>query len=110
MCIIVVAIGIYGVPGYLLRKEPYNPSKAMRKFTEHVIRVGGHPFLYADQFYNETEFEELFDLKLWHHVRSKYHASRNFPTLWDKVKPEVDIIQGGDRVFFANNTKQSKQA
>ena len=93
------------VPGYLIRKEPYNPSKAMRRFNELVLSVGGHPFLYADQFYHEAEFEQLFDLDLWRKVRVKYHADGNFPGLWEKVRAEVDIIKGGDRVFFADKKR-----
>jgi len=97
-------LGIYGAPGPVLRKTPYNPTKAMRRFTDFVREVGGHPFLYADQFYTEAEFEELFDLSLWRKCREKYHAEGNFPTLWEKVKPEVDIISLGDRTLFAQET------
>jgi len=100
-------LGIYGVPSYLTRKEPYNPSRAFRKFNELVKKVGGHPFLYADQFYTEEEFEQLFDLTLWQACRQKYHAEGNFPKLWNKVRPEVDIINGGDRLFFAETKKLS---
>ena len=50
-----------------------------------MLQVGGHPFLYADQFYNEEEFETLFDLRLWRVVRDKYSATGAFPSLWDKV-------------------------
>ena len=39
-------------------------------------------------------------------VRAKYHAEGNFPGLWEKVRAEVDIIKGGDRVFFADNKKR----
>ena len=59
-------------------------------------RVGGHPFLYADQWFSEADFEKLFDLTLWRSVREQYGAEGNFPTLWDKIKPEVDIAKEGD--------------
>ena len=39
-------------------------------------------------------------------MRAKYHAEGNFPGLWEKVRAEVDIIKGGDRVFFADNKKR----
>merc|ERR1712032_919051 len=105
-------IGIYGAPGYLTKrkqqgnhgqtrseKDPlaYNPTRAMRTYTDFVRRVGGHPFLYADQWCTESEFEELFDLKGWRRCRQKYSADGNFPTLWDKIRPEVDIIAEGDQ-------------
>jgi len=106
-------LGIYGAPGYLTKRSAakdhgnkvpkegekfaYNPSRAMRTFTDFVRKVGGHPFLYADQFCTESEFEEMFDLTAWRKVRDKYKASENFPTLWEKVRPEVDVITEGDR-------------
>lgn len=95
-------IGIYGAPGPVLRKQPYNPSRAMVKFMDFVREVGGHPFLYADAFFTEQQFEELFDLTLWRKCRTKYEAEGNFPTLWEKVRPEVDIIRLGDRMLFAS--------
>mmetsp|Transcript_142534 Transcript_142534/g.443260 ORF Transcript_142534/g.443260 Transcript_142534/m.443260 type:complete len:104 (-) Transcript_142534:65-376(-) len=98
-------LGIYGAPGYLLRKEPYNPSRAFQRFMAFVKRVGGHPFLYADQFFTEKDFEELFDLTLWRECRAKYHAEGNFPTLWDKVRPEVDILSIGDVTLFEDKKK-----
>eukprot|EP00928_Gymnodinium_smaydae_P072652 TRINITY_DN55981_c0_g1_i1.p1 TRINITY_DN55981_c0_g1~~TRINITY_DN55981_c0_g1_i1.p1 ORF type:complete len:546 (-),score=58.44 TRINITY_DN55981_c0_g1_i1:140-1777(-) len=99
-------LGIYGVPGYLLRKEPYNPSRAMTRYTKFVKEIGGHPFLYADQFYSEKDFEEMFDLTCWRSCRKKYHAEGNFPTLWEKVGPEVDIVKIGDMTLFPNDEKK----
>merc|ERR1711972_391961 len=49
-------LGIYGAPGYVLRREPYNPTKSFHRFMDFVKRVGGHPFLYADHFFTEAEF------------------------------------------------------
>merc|ERR550525_274082 len=40
-------LGLYGVPGFVKRKEPYNPSKAMRAFEGFVRDIGGHSFMYA---------------------------------------------------------------
>lgn len=63
--------------------------------------------MYADQFYGEPEFERLFDLTLWRQCRTKYHAEANFPTLWNKVKAEVDIVTEGDRVLFPDTKKKA---
>lgn len=101
-------IGIYGVPGYVLRKEPYNPSRAMLKFIEFVIEVGGHPFLYADHWFTETEFEKIFDLTAWRQCRKKYEADGNFPTIWEKVRPEVDVIKMGDVTLFPSGKAKDK--
>lgn len=103
-------LGIYGAPGYVLRKKPYNPARAMIRFTDFCRRVGGHPFLYADQFCTEKEFEEMFDLTLWRACRAKYGAEGNFPTLWEKIRPEVDVRKLGDHVLFAATQDGKKQA
>jgi len=95
-------LGIYGAPGYLLRKTAYNPALAFKKFMEFVRRVGGHPFLYADLWCTEAEFEELFDLTLWRRCREKYGGDGNFPTLWEKIRPEVDIMSVGNETLFAS--------
>jgi delta24-sterol reductase len=99
-------LGIYGAPGPVLRKTPFNPARAMRRFIDFVRQVGGHPFLYADNFFTEKEFEEMFDLTLWRKCRTKYHAEGNFPTLWEKVRSEVDVINVGDRTLFEDQKKQ----
>lgn len=97
-------IGIYGAPGKLLRKEvgTYNPAQAFRKYMDFVQRVGGHPFLYADFWGDEDSFEKLFDLEGWRRCRRRYCGEdgetkvKNFPTLWEKIKPEVDICKEGN--------------
>lgn len=101
-------LGIYGVPGNLLRKKPYNPSKAFRRFMEFVRKVGGHPFLYADQFITEEEFDEIFDLTLWSKCRARYGAEGNFPTLWEKIRPELDIISVADETLFVEDDKKQQ--
>lgn len=86
-------LGIYGVPGFVKRKQPYNPVKAMRAMEKFTRDVGGFSFLYADIFMTKQEFEEMFDLKLYEVVRKKYGANGAFPHLYDKVKPEIDVFK-----------------
>jgi len=57
--------------------------------------VGGYPFLYADIFMTREEFEKMFDLTLYEQVRKKYFAEGAFPHLYDKVKPEIDVVEIG---------------
>jgi hypothetical protein len=45
---------------------------------------------------DRTEFEEMFDLKLYDECRHKYLADGAFPHLYDKVKPELDVIAIGN--------------
>jgi len=57
--------------------------------------VGGYHFLYADTFLTREEFEEMFDLTAYETVRSKYYAEGAFPHLYDKTKPEIDVVAVG---------------
>lgn len=86
-------LGIYGVPGFVKKKLPYNPVKAMRVMEKFTRDVGGFSFLYADIFMTREEFEEMFDLTLYEIVRKKYAAEGAFPHLYDKVKPEIDVFK-----------------
>lgn len=95
-------LGVYGIPGAIKRREPYNPTKAMREMEKFTRDVGGYSFLYADIFMSESEFEEMFDLTLYRQVREKYKADGAFPTLFDKVKPEVDVISIGEKYALNN--------
>ncbi|KAJ8962634.1 hypothetical protein NQ318_001027 [Aromia moschata] len=88
-------LGIYGVPGFVKRKEKYNPVTSMREMEKFTREVGGFSFLYADIFMTREEFEVMFDLTLYEQVRKKYGAQRAFPHLFDKVKPEIDVFEIG---------------
>ncbi|CAH1365091.1 hypothetical protein MTP99_001387 [Tenebrio molitor] len=90
-------LGIYGVPGYVKRKEKYNAVYAMREMEKFTRDVGGFSFLYADIFMTRDEFDQMFDLKLYENVRVKYGAEGSFPHLYDKVKPEINVFEIGDQ-------------
>lgn len=89
-------LGIYGIPKAIEEQDYYNPTNSMRKFEKFTREVGGHPFLYADIFYTEEEFLECFDLTTYEKVRENYGFNGAFPHLWNKVKPDVDVIKLGD--------------
>ncbi|XP_026755859.2 delta(24)-sterol reductase-like isoform X2 [Galleria mellonella] len=89
-------LGVYGVPGKVKEKKPYNPVDAMRKMEKFTRDVGGYSFLYVDLFMTKEEFEEMFDLSLYEKVRKKYKAEGAFPHLYDKVKPEIDVFAIGE--------------
>ena len=57
--------------------------------------VGGYPFLYADTFMTQEEFEKMFDLTAYEQVRHKYMAEGAFPHLHNKVSRSlwVSILQ-----------------
>lgn len=68
-------LGVYGVPGAVKQKKPYNPTTAYRRMEHHIRDVGGYPFLYADTFFTEEEFEQCFDLEMWRAARKKHHGT-----------------------------------
>ncbi|XP_037069141.1 delta(24)-sterol reductase-like [Pollicipes pollicipes] len=89
-------LGVYGVPGPVRRKQRYDAVRQMRAMEKFCRDVGGYPFLYADIFMSRKEFEEMFDLTAYERVRDKYHANGAFPHLYDKVKPEIDVVAVGE--------------
>lgn len=89
-------LGVYGVPAAVKRGEPYNATLAMRAMEHFTREVGGYSFLYADTFMTEDEFREMFDHTLYERVREAYAAEGAFPTLYEKTKPEVDVIAIGN--------------
>jgi len=89
-------LGVYGVPAAVRRGEEYNATLAMRAMEHFTREVGGYSFLYADTFMDQEEFVEMFDHTLYDRVRERYGARGAFPTLFEKTKPEVDVIAIGN--------------
>jgi len=88
-------LGVYGVPRAVRERKRWDAVKAMRSMEEYTRSVGGYHFMYADTFLTEKEFNEMFDLTLYEIVREKYHAKGAFPHVYDKTKPEIDIVAVG---------------
>ncbi|OQR85741.1 24-dehydrocholesterol reductase [Achlya hypogyna] len=76
-----VDIGAYGVPQVL----DFHPIETTRRIEAFVRSVGGFQMLYADSYMTETEFESMFDHKLYHQMRSKYNSADAFPSVYGKV-------------------------
>jgi delta24-sterol reductase len=85
-------LGVYGVPLPIKQGKRFKTVHAMRAMEDFTREVGGYPFLYADTFMTRQEFERMFNLDLYNRVREKYGAARAFPDLYDKIKPEVDVL------------------
>lgn len=85
-------LGVYGVPGPIQRRRPFKTVHAMRAMEKFTQEVRGFPFLYADTFMTRDEFEHMFDLRLYREVRRKYGADAAFPDLYEKIRPEVDVL------------------
>ena len=64
----------------------YDKFVAKNRELERKLReFGGMKWLYAQTFYKEKEFWELFDRQWYDGLRRKYNAE-SLPTVWDKVK------------------------
>lgn len=86
-------IGIYGVPQRILNGDPkFDAVTRVRRLEEHVRKMGGFLHTYCDVFSTEDEFMEMFDHTLWQAMRDRYDANGTFPTIYEKVKPEVDPL------------------
>ncbi len=85
-------LGVYGVPLPIKSRRPFRTVHAMRQMEAFTREVGGFPFLYADTFMTREEFDKTFDLSLYRKVRRSYGADGAFPDLYDKIRPEVDVM------------------
>jgi len=88
-------LGIYGVPIAVKENRPFSATDNMQKMEGFIRKEGGYSFLYADSFLTREHFNEMFDLELYDKVRKKYHLDKAFPHLFDKTRPEIDVITIG---------------
>lgn len=64
----------------------YDSFVAKNRELEHKLReFGGMKWLYAQTYYKEKEFWEMFDRQWYDGLRRKYKAE-SLPSVWDKVK------------------------
>lgn len=63
--------------------------KANRDLEAKLKELGAMKWLYAQTYYNEEEFWEMFDKKWYDSLRQKYRAT-GLPTIYDKVKLEIE--------------------
>ncbi|MBW1758432.1 MAG: FAD-binding oxidoreductase [Deltaproteobacteria bacterium] len=86
-------IGIYGIPQRIKDgDERFDTVTRVRKLEREVRSLGGFVHTYCDLFGTEDEFHEMFDHNLWQEMRTKYAGEGAFPTIYEKVKPEVDPL------------------
>ena len=87
-------IGIYGFPQRVKDGDERFPAVTrVRELEQRVRSVGGFLHTYCDVFSTEAEFMEMFDHRLWRDMRTRYAADGTFPTIYEKVKPEMDPLQ-----------------
>jgi delta24-sterol reductase len=87
-------IGIYGIPQRIKNgDERFDTVTRVRRIEARVRELGGFLHTYCDVFSTETEFREMFDHSHWEDMRRKYEADGTFPTIYEKVKPEMDPLR-----------------
>lgn len=77
--------GVWG-PGSKDRREFVAQNRAL----EHKVdELGGRKWLYAQAYYTEKEFWEIYDSKAYNALRAKYGAEY-LPSVYDKVKVNAE--------------------
>ncbi len=82
-----VDIGIFGIPPSA-EAGGYDRVAAAPQLEEFVRERGGYQMLYADISMTRTEFERMFEHRLYREMRRGYAAEKAFPEIYDKVIPE----------------------
>lgn len=85
-------LGIYGSPREIREGNLRYPTVTKVREVEGMIRDrGGFLHTYVDVLSSEEEFEAMFDHGLWREMRARYGAEDVFPTIYEKIRPEVDF-------------------
>ncbi|HSW97804.1 MAG TPA: FAD-binding protein [Candidatus Saccharimonadales bacterium] len=54
-------------------------------FEDYVLKIGGRKMLYAEAFYTEKFFWEIYNEKAYRNLRDVYKVKDIFPTVWEKT-------------------------
>ncbi|KAK5678273.1 hypothetical protein LTS10_009445 [Elasticomyces elasticus] len=82
-----VNIGVWG-----LGSTTYSRFVDQNRQLERKVRdLGGVKWLYAQAYYTEDEFREIYDQEWYNDLREKYHAT-HLPTVFEKVR--IDLSAG----------------
>lgn len=73
---IMVNVGVYGMPN---GGKPFDPVLTNKGLETEATRLEGRKMLYAQSFYSEKEFNDLFERKAYDAVRQKYGCVGVFP-------------------------------
>ncbi|KAL5114231.1 hypothetical protein ACEQ8H_007883 [Pleosporales sp. CAS-2024a] len=99
-----VNVGVWGSPNYgadYLSGDNFDAFVDQNRALEAMVRhVGGLKWLYACNYYAESEFWSLYDVPRYEALRAKWMADR-LPNLWDKVKKsrqDVKVVTLGTLV------------
>ncbi|KAF2102758.1 FAD binding domain-containing protein [Rhizodiscina lignyota] len=71
---------------------PSNPREFIaknRELEQKLRELGGMKWLYAQTYYGEDEFWQMFDRQWYEALREKYNA-KSLPSVWNKVHVDVE--------------------
>ncbi|KAF7509530.1 hypothetical protein GJ744_007930 [Endocarpon pusillum] len=74
--------------------------KANRDLEHKLRELGGMKWLYAHTYYDEDEFWKMYDKEWYDSLRKKYDAT-SLPSVYEKVKINVEAEQGEDNASLA---------
>ena len=78
-------IGVWG-PG---PREPDQFAELNRKLERKLHELSGMKWLYAQAYYTEEEFWEIYDRDWYDKLRLKYNAT-SWPSIFEKVRVDLD--------------------
>jgi Delta24-sterol reductase len=85
-------LGIYGPPKAIRNGDfHYKTVTKVRELEQMVRERAGFLHTYVDVMSTESEFESMFDHSLWREMRMRYFANGVFPTVYQKIQPELDF-------------------
>ena len=88
----------------------YGPSrpddflKANKDLERKLRELGGMKWLYAQTYYTEDEFWEMYDRKWYDSLRVKYDAT-SLPSVYEKVKVDLEAEKGTANPSFEESLK-----
>jgi delta24-sterol reductase len=86
-----VDLGAYGIPPAVKRGEDWDAEEHVAATEQFTHEIGGFVPLYQDVWMNRSQFEEMFDHRLYRRMREKLGAVGAFPEVWDKVRLQPEL-------------------
>ncbi|MDH3729455.1 MAG: hypothetical protein OER77_18140, partial [Myxococcales bacterium] len=86
-----VDLGAYGIPPTVKRGEDWDAEEHVSATEQFTHEVGGFVPLYQDVWMNRSQFEDMFDHRLYRRMREKLGAVGAFPEVWDKVRLQPEL-------------------
>lgn len=91
-----VNVGVWG-PGSTDYAQFISQNRSIEK---KLRELGGIKWLYAQAFYTEDEFWQIYDKKWYDSLREKYHATY-LPNVWQKVRVDLSKAHAANESWSA---------